>query len=260
MLDRNEVMVWALIEPSGFCEFFPYSNMENDYGKWHERMAEHFSQMPHDLKTKYGNDLATYNYVVSSKFTKEQGSRITDVSPPIGPLEPHEKPDEFITSKKYSSLGSLIKLNDRLLAVDKPLKEIIERLEPGVHNFWQMMITMPEGAVYPMQYYGMVIGQFLDSFSLENCTEGIWEESEGYYTARRQQKEFVSGLAFSRKAFGGAHLWRERKIYNGNILLSDTLQAEIVKSNLRLPKLVRTKEVAAIYVAVFGEPVIAGEV
>jgi hypothetical protein len=55
------------------------------------------------------------------------------------------------------SLGSLVLLPDRLLAVDATLKEIIEGLEQGVHQFWPLRIIMPKGNELPVPYYGMVI-------------------------------------------------------------------------------------------------------
>jgi hypothetical protein len=64
----------------------------------------------------------------------------------------------------YKSLGSLIKLNDRILAVDEALKAIIERLESGVHQFFPIEIMMPSDKAPSVRYYVLVIGNYCDSF------------------------------------------------------------------------------------------------
>jgi len=70
------------------------------------------------------------------KFTKELGTVSGAEYPLFSQIEEHEPPRSFNTVKGYKSLGSLIKLNNRILAVDQALRAIIERLEPGVHQFF----------------------------------------------------------------------------------------------------------------------------
>jgi len=93
---------------------------------------------------------------VSRKFTED-----------TGPLEPHERPSEFRLMERPKSLGSLILLNDRLLAVDATLQEINERLEPCVQQLWPLRITLRNGNEYPVPYYCMIIRRFIDSFAPE---------------------------------------------------------------------------------------------
>lgn len=234
-------MVWVLIDPSGFGDFFP----EGDYVGWTERLVEHAeTTMSPQKKAEYFNFPASYVHEVAEKFVREVGTQAGD-APIVKPLEPHEQPEWFETVKPYSNLGSLIGLNDRLLAVEEALKDIIERLEPGVHMFWPITITMPKGRVYPKPYYGMVIGRFLDSFVPEMSVEGSYEKSRGYdsYSAFIPTKKYVSGLAFSRVKIGNACLWRERRLYYPDICFSDRLHAEITKAGLRIPKHIRAREI-----------------
>jgi hypothetical protein len=232
-------MVWALIEPSSFGDFFP----DGEHVGRAEQLAAYFQQMPADLRAKFGGNDLSYKSYVSSKFIGEIGTKMGD-KPAIGPLEPHEKPGWFQTEKRYSSLGSLINTENQLLAVDETLKLIIEQLEPGCHEFWPMQITMPKGEVYPKKYYGLVIGQFVESFVPEKSAEGSWEKSGQHnYRVSIADKSRVAGLALSKSAVGNSHLWRERKLRRPAVCLSDALQTAIDKSGLRIPKLFKMKEV-----------------
>jgi hypothetical protein len=233
-------MVWALIEPGSFGEFFPGGDFVGDEAQ----LKAYFDQLPKDIQATFGGRTASYQSFVAYKFTQEVGMKFGD-KPPLTPLQPHEKPGWFETEKRYSSLGSIIKTTNQLLAVDEALKNIVERLEPSVHDFWPMQITMPKGEAYPKKYYGMVVGQFRDSFFPENSSDGSWEKSgEHNYRVSMENKEQVSKLAFSKAAINGAHLWRERKLRRPNIWFSDSLQSEIAKAGLRLPKHYRAQEVA----------------
>lgn len=234
-------MVWALIEPSGFGDFFP----DGDYTGWRERLSEYAAaNMSPEEKAAYYNFPASYVHEVADKFTREVGTQLGG-TPVVTPLLPREQPVWFETVKSYSNLGSLIMLTDRLLAVDGALKDILERLEPGVHMFWPLTITMPRGRVYPKPYYGMVIGTFLDSFEPGMSAEGSCVKNPGFdsYKVSYPSKEYVSGLAFSKEKIGGAHLWRERRLRRPNICISDTLRHEIARAGLRIPKHVQAREV-----------------
>jgi hypothetical protein len=225
-------MVWALRMPDSFGVFWPHGT----YVGYDEQLEACFNAMPDDFKAKFGNRLATYSHYATMKWTYEQG-RVVDNKPPIVPLEPHEKPNWFETIKPYKNLGSLIDTMNRLKLVDEDLKNIIEGLEPGVHQFWPISITFPKGAVYPKQYYGIAIGRFLDCYAPEQTVGEPWPD--GTYFS----KQAVNGLAFSKAAVGTAHLWKERRLRIATMYFSDALMAEIHKAGLRLPKHFQAREV-----------------
>ncbi|MEJ2020381.1 MAG: hypothetical protein P8X51_19625, partial [Maritimibacter sp.] len=145
---------------------------------------------------------------------------------------------------RVKSFGSLIHLPNRLVAVDEALKTIIERLEPDLHQFWPIRIIMPNGDTYPETYYGLRIGQRLDSFDPDASDEGVWDVSiGGIYQVYLPRKKYYEGLALSAEKIGKAHLWREVKLVTPDLYFSDALMAEIKKAGLRLPKSFRLKTV-----------------
>ena len=247
-------MVWGMNLPSGFGEFFPMGNFEAhidfEADDWYHRLnAYHKEQTPEEQKRlfDYGKgDGASYAGHVSEKFISERGTVLGLGNTSFGPIEPHEPPRSFVTEKGYKSLGSLIMLNDRILAVDEALKAIIERLEPGVHEFFPIEIRMPSNKVYPGRYYTLFVGQYFDSFSpgdsLEESFRDYGPDYPNHYTHEKSKKG-VTGLALAKAAFGSAHLWRERAFREWLVCFSDELQAEIADAGLRIPKHYSMKEI-----------------
>jgi hypothetical protein len=215
-------MVWGLVEPGGFGDFF----QGGDYVGWEEALKRHFDEeMSAGQRAAFDNWHVAYMGDVSRKFTEDRGL-----------LEPHESPLEFRMRQSRKSLGSLLLLSDRLQVVDVMLKEIIETLEPGVHQFWPLRITQPKGAEFPGPYYGMIIGRFIDSFVPEQSAGYRGSDgSEAFFANSPTKKDYV-GLTVLKDVVAGAHLWRERNLLDPNIFLSDELQAEITRHGLRIPK------------------------
>jgi hypothetical protein len=221
-------MVWGLAEPHVFGDCFP----DGEYVGFDEALQSYMQTgMPEDERQRMENLLANYAYEVSQKFVYDKG-----------PLLAHECPVAFQTEQNYTKLASLLVLNNGLLAVDGQLKAVIEEFEPGVHQFWPLTITMPHGFAYPVQYYGLRIGQFRDS-CLPEESELSPNSDDNIYFAQGSDKKDFAAVAVSKAAIGGAHLWRETKLHRPNILMSDTLQSEIANRGLRIFKHYKLKEV-----------------
>jgi hypothetical protein len=220
--ERNLKMVWGLVDPNGFGDFFPHG----DYVGWEVGLKRYFDdEMSAEQRATFDNWDVRYSEMVSRKFTRD-----------LGPLEPHERPSEFALTETRKTLGSLIKLTDRLLAVDATLKEIIETLEPGVHQFWPLRITLPKGKEYPVSYYGLVIRRFIDGFVPEQSAfQKVSEQSDSFFVKLPTKKGY-GDLTVSKNAAAGNHLWRERRLLDPNIFFSDELQAKIARRGLRVPK------------------------
>ncbi|MCV0429715.1 MAG: hypothetical protein K5905_30115 [Roseibium sp.] len=237
----GRLMVWGLNMPSGFGNYLP----DGDFAGYGDRLKKYFvEEMPEEQKAKFGDGAGSkYRYHVSQKFTEEPGSVLGD-GIPVGQISEHEWPNKFELHKSYAALGSLFQMPNRLLAVETAFKDVVERVEPGIHQFRPLSVTTRIGKVFPKQYYTLVIGQFLDSFDPIASDEGTWEKAKNSdsYLVYINSKKYIAGLAFSRSAIGGAQLWRERKLYSPEIYFSDTLKAELEKAGLRLPQHFQMKE------------------
>lgn len=239
-------MVWGMGLPGSFGAFFP----SGDYVGWSDDLDKYFkNEMPTEQKALFVEDGRFYSSYAMSKFIHDPGEQMRDY-PPFTPIEPHEPPKRFELEKQYKSLGSLIETMNCILAVDESLKDIIERFEPGVHQFFPLEISMPFRENYqtyfenyPKRFFILAIGQYIDSFSTEQSDPDSWKEIWPDHFQYNDDKQSMSGLALSKQTFGTAHLWRERRMLLPLICFSDTLMAEIKKAGLRLPKHYRVKEI-----------------
>lgn len=246
-------MVWGMRLPSTFGEFWPFGNFEGKGSRpgadgWNDRRRAYYEErMPEEQKALFAdenqNGARNYSYHVSRKFIEERGNVNAPDDRPIDPIEPQEPPKWFETEKTYNALGSMIMLNGRIFAVDEALKDIIERLEPGVHEFLSIEIRMPRGKIFPRTYHILVIHQYLDSFSPENSKEGSCRADGPDHYFLAPNKQGVAGLAFSRAVFGQAHLWRERRLGPELTCFSDELNSAINEASLRIPKHYQMKEI-----------------
>ncbi|WP_423992736.1 imm11 family protein [Halocynthiibacter sp.] len=167
-------------------------------------------------------------YHFSQKYVKD-----------LGPLEDYAQPKELKTLKVHKELASLIMMKNQLIAVDETLRDIIEDLEPGVHQFWPMKITMPKDQTYPVPYYGMVIHTHLASFRLEG-SDPASARPDAYagegVDVISTSRSALAGLAMSREAADGKHIWREKHILRPWLFMSDELVARIKDAGLKMPK------------------------
>ncbi|MGL4239291.1 imm11 family protein [Tabrizicola sp.] len=235
-------MVWGLTIRSG--SFGSHRPMSSSPG-YKERLVAHFDQLPPEEKAKYGNRSALYTLFVSLKFHEEPGKRLLPDLPEIDLPADHEWPTAYQTERQYSALNSLF-MNEGPYSVDQPMKDIIERLEPGVHHFRPLRITGPNDEPYSGTYYTFIPGQYIHSFCPEQSSEKSWERtSDGRFSSRcLADPKCFAGLAFSKAIFGKAHLWCETRKFHGiDMYFSDQLIGEIKRAGLKVRRLVRLKEV-----------------
>ncbi len=236
-------MAWGVIDPSDYGDFFP----QGDYVGWKEKLKAHWDNaVSTETKDCFIKESAREGLLhmlsafafVGYKFVSEQGQRKSSGSRHSSSIAQHEWPQEFRTVFPSKSLGSLIMLHGFMVAVDTALKAIIERVEPGAHTFSPIRIGQLGADSTMSTYFVLVIGQFRQSFSPELSSEGAWQEKlGGNFKMAQKTKKAMAGFALSKAAIGSAHLWRERKVYEPKIFLSDMLEAEIAEAGLRSPPL-----------------------
>lgn len=258
-------MAWAMNLPSSFGKYWPEGDIEGrgedrEVGWW-QRLRLLYSAQPAEVQEAwfdYGDKrpfwaAGKYPFYVTEKFSSERGTRpgpLSEPNPPFGPVLDHEWPRFLNLSRrpyKKSQLASLIQIQSRLLAVDEALKDLIERFEPGVHEFWPLEFQWC-GEAMPYTYYTLFINRYLDSLSPEDSDPGIFKDAvfvDRHSINRRvfDSKDGFAGLALKKSNFDGAHLWRERVVGQVEpIFLSDELEAAITQAGLAIPKHYRVRE------------------
>lgn len=234
-------MVWALEMPSAFGEFVP----RGDFRGYEELLYAYFNaEHPLDGDGVPYRAATSYKREVSEKFHSELGVRRTHY-PPLGQIQPHEWPAEYVYDKVYKRRAAIIGLPNRLRAVEDGFREVIERLEPGVHQFRPIRLVLPKGVDHPIQHHMMVVGRYLSSFRLDQsdpaCLRNVHES--GWAAVYGSEKQYYAGVAMAQSDIGSAHFWHERNLGGPDFCVSDLLMEEVGKAGLRLPAHFRMKSV-----------------
>lgn len=235
-------MTWGIYETTSYGAYL----LDGEFVEWDEVLKQYYDEVMDDEERATYGDFKFLNYSqnVVKKFSAEPGSISNDL--PLGPVLDHEVPKEYKLYKKPAKdVSGLVSMNG-IHAVSEELKAAIEALEPGVHEFWPIRLTLPGGDAWPVQYYTMRIGRFLDSFRPDASDEGSWRKRgikvDRYYVNIPDKKHF-SGLGMSQAEIGGAHLWREKHLYRPKICMSDEMQAAMKAAGFKGSKLYRMKDV-----------------
>ncbi len=116
-------MVWGM-ENIGSGMFGPHGSFPGEQ----ERLEAIGREMSVEEKAKYGpNGFAAY---VNESIIKDKG-----------PLSDQALPKKFVANQRYNTLGSLLGLPRKVRAVNEKLKNIIEQLEPSIHQFWPCRLS-----------------------------------------------------------------------------------------------------------------------
>lgn len=235
-------MAWCVLDRvDGPCR--PDHNLR----KFEELLARYYrDEMPEAQRARLSPKHAgSYWVSVSQKFYYETGSVVDHKL--VEPIAPHEFPTEVALEKNYSTLGSWLEFKRGIIAVDERMKVLIEELDPGVHRFWPLRLIKPNGQEFPTTYQGIVIGRFLDSFLPEATTPEAFEGGEEFYdgggklrkanyTIRGVRSKLkYTALVFSKEKTSGSHLWRERRMTDPQVLISDEMKAAIDATGLKVP-------------------------
>jgi len=164
----------------------------------------------------------------------------------VAPIQSHEPPSYFLTEKSLSQLGSIISLTDRMWAMDEAAKSVIEKLEPGLHQFYRLEIRMPRNQTYPLPFYTFVCGQWLESFTPQDTAPGSFTEGNSADTkwySINDSKAVISSLAMRRSVFKDAHCWRERGFNEWLLCFSDEAINRLIDAECTLPRHYRMKEI-----------------
>jgi hypothetical protein len=242
-------MVWAIVFPSEFNEFSP----RGEFRGYKEALAAHYkaerrpgltprhppqyvftSERPVDGDGNPYPFFQRYVLDVSEKFHSEIGDRSRH-DPPLQPVQPHEWPTEYVYARTYKRQAAMMEGPNRMFFVTEPLPDILEGLEPGVHQFNPIRVVLPKGEDHPVRHHMMIVGRWLDAFRLDESDPDSLHIDGQPPRVKPRYKEDFRGVAMSKAEIGNAHLWRERRLLPATFYMSDTLKDEADKAGLRLP-------------------------
>lgn len=250
-------MVWAISKSIRLGKYRLYGHFEThgvSFAEgWRGRLTQYYlNDMPEAEKEKFRfpelvaeGEISVAKYYASFvkyKFSKELGSIHDSYNHPITPIEAHEVPTSFMTEKGHKQLGDLIEMGGALAASSK-LAQIIEDLEPGVHQSFDMPIICPNGSRIE-GYKLLVVGNYFDAVVPDE--EVIFADKKnvtGPPSDRLGEKKYLRQLEFRKSEFDGGHLWYDRKLQRHLVCVSDELMDAIQKHGLVIAKNAQMVEV-----------------
>lgn len=126
------------------------------------------------------------------------------------------------------------------LGVSERFKELIERLEPGVHQFVHVPTFLRGGAPTPKRYYAMVLGQAATHQIVDELTT-VQRNPDGIILP--PSRLMRGDLVIDRRETAGWHAWTSADIYR-LFTISDELNALFMKEKVhgleRVPLIERT--------------------
>lgn len=120
-----------------------------------------------------------------------------------------------------------------LNAVSSRFRDLVEELEPNVHQFFEIELREQGGTPIPGQYYTFNCPRRIDTILANESTLGWEEMRNGMPRPKLPHRDF----SISRPARAGAHIWCENFLRVMGIMVSDQFAAEVKKRELTGPKL-----------------------
>ncbi len=229
-------MTWAMYIGRHFHKFCPSADMD----RFKAAEEAFFGALPESEKEKYLSRYSHYALERNKKFNR--GEALAD----------HEKVRWFRMEKRRKTFPDVM-VPTGTLSVTSAFKDVVETLEPGVHDFWLAEIEQPDGAgedagwepIPGGDYWVMQVRQFLTALDVQNSDPKCLYLGNGTAPAK------VLGLldpgamdiAISRQAVEGAHLWKDPSLIDFDCFFSDALVEEVKRRRLVVPKLHHLKDV-----------------
>jgi hypothetical protein len=117
------------------------------------------------------------------------------------------------------------------ICVNEKIKDIIEAIEPSVHQFLPITLMRTKKQVFKGSYYLLIIGQALNSVIFEESNLR-WQVSLGGSKYAQPGLSPRDYRTLWKSQIEGKHLWRER-IYLRDIYISDQLYNKIMTINIK---------------------------
>lgn len=222
-------MAWGIFDPVGMGDFAPEGA---DFQDQDAKLRAAFDQMTEAEKAAFDNRFAKFRYSVALKF------RSGDV-----PLADFEKPTRVRIARTPRALGSIFSIVGDVLIVEQAVRDAIEDLEPGRHQFWNVELVLPKDKREGRRWNVLVIGNTIPAFRRDKTDpSAVATEGGGSVILNRTQKACDAAMLDAAE-IDGRHLWKDPGVIDPGLFVSDQLMARLEAADLRLPRHLRFSEI-----------------
>lgn len=224
-------MAYGFDASVSFGKFFP----DGEFLGYHEQLQDHFRAMSM-------NGLTEHRF-----FTDFRWAHVTNMHGGTEFIANELLPRRYTLFKKYKSLGDMINLGAGI-AISQPLRDLVERFEPGRHQLWPVEIVDHLGRPQWSDYSMLRVLTQLEAFDKERSDPSCWERPVRVVKITAPKETHAHGIALSQSVIGGHHLWRgffsaDSGIAGFDFYVSDKLKSAIEEAKLRTMPFYQLKEV-----------------
>ncbi|MEM9287828.1 MAG: DUF1629 domain-containing protein [Pseudomonadota bacterium] len=151
-------------------------------------------------------------------------------------------PPKMLQISRHKVLPDFLESGALHVAVSQTFKDILESLEPGLHQFQPVEVITRSGAVSEMQFY-----YFRNLQCLDGCVD--YEQSilsEDSIPGRRFSSRLASfmddELVMKKDVINGRHFWMDKQ-RSSLWFFSEDLQAEVERQKLKKLRYIHIREV-----------------
>jgi hypothetical protein len=160
-------------------------------------------------------------------------------------LDPAVVPFEGVVTSRHQRIPEFITISGRF-SVCEEARDLIEALEPGVHEFFPLYVIPknPEKILLRMDgtpliqpYFLINIQTRLDAVCIEKSDVVVVKGARCDFVNPRQYMHLVEGITLLKSVIAGHHLWQGGFHFTGYMFCSDMLAERIQKlrwKNIRL--------------------------
>ena len=154
-------------------------------------------------------------------------------------LQDDECPRRIDFRKNQKGIASVFRANCGLYVIQQPLKDLLDELDAGAHQIWQIDAFKKDGEPFETQCYGINVHRSLQTLipekTLTQKSAGDLPTVSRVRGARKYHAEIDS------LKIGSAHWWQEGGVASW-MVISDVLDKELKKRKLRFFPRVKIQE------------------
>ncbi|WP_208347473.1 imm11 family protein [Pseudaestuariivita rosea] len=153
-------------------------------------------------------------------------------------LEPNEVPSVLKLEKNPQNLPASFMTADSLYIVQKPFRDLIEKLDPGLHQFFPIEVRLRNETPHDPSCYAINVTETRDSILDEQSSV------EKFVTNPNNTDKHIiyykKDVTVDPIKLTDIHLWREAR-YPWSLLMSDELRDALKETGLRTPRCFKAK-------------------
>lgn len=147
------------------------------------------------------------------------------------PVAAETVPNRAVLLSRHKTIPDFIVLPPAM-GVSEAFREMVEDLDPGVHQFFPVTLSRKSGELIDKRYYALNICRRLDAVIVEKSNVTWGRTGLGGFPILHLGAG-PPHFTLSRQAIGGAHMWHGLSQFRGLTFFSDALMSRVLGKSMK---------------------------